>query len=103
MLHNQSEEQKRGRADFCTHMLRKFDGGRFPRVWDIVAGDETWVYKHDPETKKQSAVWVFPHENSPVKFKRNRSACKQMIAHFFAKFDHVAIVPLEEIKTVMAD
>ena len=24
------------RVDWCTHMLRKFDGGRSPRVWDIV-------------------------------------------------------------------
>ena len=34
--HNLSEEQKRGRVDWCTHMLRKFDGGRSPRVWVIV-------------------------------------------------------------------
>ena len=26
------EEQKRGRVDWCTHMLRQFDGGRSPRV-----------------------------------------------------------------------
>ena len=38
--HNLSEEQKRGRVDWCTHMLRKFDGGRSPRVRDIVRGDE---------------------------------------------------------------
>ena len=44
--HNLSEEQKRGRVDWRTHMLRKFDGGRSPRVWDIVAGDETWVYQY---------------------------------------------------------
>ena len=39
--HNLSEEQKLGRVDWCTHMLRKFDGGRSPRVWDITTGDET--------------------------------------------------------------
>ena len=74
-----------------------------PRVWDIVTGDETWVYQYDPETKQQSAVWVFPDENPPVKFKRNRSASKQMIACFFAKFDHAAAIPLENKKTVTAD
>ena len=71
MPHNLSEEQKRGRVDWCTHMLRKFDGGRSPRVWDIVTGDEIWVYQYDPETKQQSAVWIFPEENQPLKFKRN--------------------------------
>ena len=42
-------------------MLRKIDGGRSPRVWVIVSGDETWVYQYDPETKQQSAVWVRTH------------------------------------------
>ena len=82
---------------------KKIDGGRSPRVWDIVTGDETWVYQYDPKTKQQSAVWVIPDENPPVKFKRNRSASKQMIACFFAKFRHVATIPLEDRKTVTAD
>ena len=43
--HHLSEEQKRGRVDCCTHMLRKFGGGRSPRVWVIVTGDKTWVYQ----------------------------------------------------------
>ena len=77
---NLSEEQKRGRVGWCTHMLRKFDGGRSPCVWDIVTGDETWVYQYDPEMMQQSAVWDFPDENPPVKFKRNRSAFKQVTA-----------------------
>ena len=41
--HNLCEEQKRSRVDWCTHMLRKFDGGR-SLVLDIVTGDDTWVY-----------------------------------------------------------
>ena len=101
--HNLSEEQKRGRLDWRTHMLRKFYGGGFPRVWDIVTGDETWVCQYDPDTKQQSVVWVFTDENPQVKFKRNRSGSKQMIACFFAKFGHVATIPLEDRKTVTAD
>ena len=60
---NLSEEQNRGRVDRCTHMLRKFDGGRSPRVWDIVTGEGTWVYQYNPETKQHLAVMVFPDEN----------------------------------------
>ena len=101
--HNLSKEQKQGRVDWCTHMLRKFDGGNSPRVCVIVTGDETWVYQYDPETKQQPRVWVFPDENLPVKFKRNRSASQQMIARFFAKFGHVAPIPLEDRKTITAD
>ena len=43
-----------------------------------------------PETKQQSVVWVFPDENPPVKFRRNKSSLKQMIAHVLAKYGHVA-------------
>ena len=101
--HNLGEEQERGGVDWCTHMLRKFDGGRSPRVWDVVTGDATWVYQYVPETKQQSAVWAFPDENPSVKFNRNKSASKQMIACFFANFGHVATMPLEDRKTVTAD
>ena len=101
--HNLSEEQKWGRVDRCTHMLRKFDGGRSPRVWDIVPGDATWVYQYDPETKQQSAVWVFPDENLPVNLNRKKSASKEMIACVFANLGHVATIPLEDRKTITAD
>ena len=84
-------------------MLIKFGGGRSSSVWDIVTGDATWVYQYDPETKQQSAVWVFPDENPPVKFNINKSASKQMIACFFASFGHVATIPLENRKTITAD
>ena len=30
--HMLSEEHKRGKVDMCSHMLRKFDGGRSPHV-----------------------------------------------------------------------
>ena len=101
--HNLSEEQKRGSVDWCTHMLRTFDGGRSPSVWNIVTGDATWVYQYDPETKQQSAVWVFPDENPPVKLSRNKSAYKQMIACVLANFGHVATILLKDRKTVTAD
>ena len=101
--HNLSEEQKQGRVDWCTRMLRKFDGGRSPRVWDIVTGDETWEYQFDPEAKQQLVVWVFPDENPPVKLKRNRSASEEKIACFFAKFSHFATIPFEDRKTITGD
>ena len=59
VLHNLSEEQKRVSVDWCTHMLRKFDRGRSPRVWNIVTGNETWLYQYDPETKQQSRCGSF--------------------------------------------
>ena len=101
--HKLTDEQKRGRVEWCHYMLRKFDGGRSPRVNDIVTGDETYVYQYDPETKQQSSVWLFPGQPAPQKCRRARSANKQMIAVFFSKSGHVATVPLEERRTVNAE
>ena len=101
--HRLTEEQKRARVEWCHYMLRKFDGGRSPRVNDIVTGDETYIYQYDPETKQQSSVWLFPGQPAPQKFKRSRSTTKQMIAVFFSKSGHVVTVPLQERKTVNAE
>ena len=57
--HDLNEEQRRGRVDWCTHMLRKCDGGRSSCTWVIKTGDETWVYQYNPKMKQQSEVWVF--------------------------------------------
>ena len=84
-------------------MLQKFDGGKSQRVWDIVTGDETYIYQYDPETKQQSSVWLFQDQAPPSKFKRARSTSKQMMAVFFSKSGHVASVPLLERKTVTSE
>ena len=42
-----TKEQKRGRVEWCFHMLQKFDGARSERVWDIVTGDESFVSQYD--------------------------------------------------------
>ena len=86
--------------EWCLHRLREFDGGRSERAWEIVSGNETFVYQYDLKTKQQSAVWLFPGGNPPVAFKRSRSTLKRIIAVFFAKSGYVASVPLQERKTV---
>ena len=46
-----TEEQKKRRGIICQYLLERQDGilGR------VITGDETWVYKYDPETKRQIA------------------------------------------------
>ena len=101
--HNLTEDQKRCRVEWCEEMLVRFDGGNSRRVSDIVTGDETWIYQFDPETKRQSAVWIFPDDDLPTKVKRPRSVGKKMVATFFSKSGHVATIPLEEQRTVTAN
>lgn len=101
--HNLTEAQKNARVNWCKEMLKKFDLGRAKSVYNIVTGDETWIYSYEPETKQQSTVWVFQDEPNPTKVVRSRSTSKKMIACFFGCTGHVATIPLEDRRTVNAE
>ncbi|CAF1547696.1 unnamed protein product, partial [Rotaria sordida] len=76
-------------------MLEKFDGGRSKRVSDIITGDESWFYHYDPETKRQSEVWVTSNDPHPTKVRRQRPVGKHMFAIFFMKSGFNTNTPLE--------
>ena len=101
--HILSDGPKCTRVEWCTEMLKRFNNVDTRRVSDIVTGDETWIglYQFDPETKRQSSVWVFPDEQLPTKVKRQRSVRKKMVATFFSS-GHVAAIVLEDQRTVTA-
>ena len=101
--HNLTEDQKAERVRWCEFMLERFKSGTSKRCWEIITGDETWVYQYDPETKQQSAVWLLPDDASPTKVRRARSVGKQMVATFFSQAGHLATVALQDRRTVNAD
>ena len=101
--HRLTEDQKDRRVSWCKFMIQKFDNGKSKLLDHVVTGDETWIYQYDPESKKQSSVWRFPGEHNPTKVQRQKSAGKQMIATFFAKWGHVTTIPLVERKTVNSE
>ena len=50
------EAQKQDRVDYCRVILKKLDGRRSKRVYNIITGDESWFYYYGPQTKRQSHV-----------------------------------------------
>ena len=89
---------KRVRANFVPHLLT--DGQRKQRqtiardlfesscenvqfLKNIVPGDESWVYGHEPETKQQSSQWKGPTSPRPKKGRQVRSKTKVMLLAFF--------------------
>ncbi|XP_061705471.1 histone-lysine N-methyltransferase SETMAR-like [Cydia pomonella] len=101
--HKLTDLQKDRRVDWCKFMIDKFDAGEKKNVYDILTGDETWLYNYDPETKRQSTVWCFEDEPTPTKCRRTRSTQKQMIASFFCKTGHIATIVLEDQRTVNSE
>ncbi|GBP15645.1 Histone-lysine N-methyltransferase SETMAR [Eumeta japonica] len=62
------------------------DGGpSMATTEDNINGDESWICCYDPETKRQSAQWVFPSEELLAKVKRGRCVGKQMVASFIRR------------------
>lgn len=101
--HNLTPEQKAARVTWCTETLRRFNGGTSNHVYNIVSGDETWIYSYEPDSKLQSTVWSFLNELKPTKVTRSRSTTKKMVASFVAKSGHVGTICLEDRRTVNAE
>ena len=62
--HFLTEAQKQDHVDYYLPMLKKFDGGRSKRLYDIITGDESCFYYYDSEMKRQSQVWVARNDPS---------------------------------------
>ena len=98
--HSLTDGQKGTCVEWCCEMLQRFGTGNSRRVSEIITSDKTWIYQYDPETKRQSSVWVFPDDDRPVKVKRAKSVGKKMVLTFFGTGGHVATIPLEHQRTV---
>ena len=49
----------------------------------IIAGDETWWFAYDPETKRPSSEWAGETSPRPKKLEFQRSRIKTMLIIFF--------------------
>lgn len=82
--HNLTIAQKQARVNWSQKMLKKFDRGASKHVYDIMTGDESWIYAYEPESKQQSTVCL-PRR---AKFNKSRSCSKRFEANgrlFFRK------------------
>ena len=77
-----SEDQKQCRLNFCKCMLEKIRGN--PDIlYQVITGDETWVFQYDPETKRQSMRWKTAVSPRPKKAHMSKSKIKVMLIAFF--------------------
>ena len=54
--HNFSIAEKKVRVDWSKEMFQKYDRGASKHIFDIVIGDESWIYAYVPEIKQQSTA-----------------------------------------------
>jgi hypothetical protein len=59
-----SDDQKAHRVSVCGELMQQAkDNPNF--MSNIITGEETWVYGHDPETKQQLLQWKSPNSPQP--------------------------------------
>ena len=63
-------------------MLRKFNRGASESVWDIFAGDKTWIKHYDPESKRQSLVCVRKINSLPLELGGPEVRVRKWLAPF---------------------
>ena len=50
---NLTEEQRDARMSVCAELLEQVEA--VPEIMErVITGDESWIFQHDPETKRQS-------------------------------------------------
>ena len=81
--HSLTDEQRKARVSWCKRMLRFYAKGKSRRTWEVLTGDETWIYYYDPRTKAQDRVWLAKGEPAPTKVRRERSTKKLMFSFFY--------------------
>ncbi len=67
-----TNEQKDMHRNICSNLLMKIKEGT-DWMERVVTGDESWVFRYDPETRRQSRTWMAEGEPHP---KRGCSAHK---------------------------
>ncbi|XP_054718503.1 protein GVQW3-like [Uloborus diversus] len=80
--HTLTDDQKHCRVEHCRDMQQA--ATRDPNFMaNIVTGDETWCFKYEPLTKRQSAEWKSPEYAKPKKVRMEKSRIKTLLTVFF--------------------
>jgi hypothetical protein len=58
-------DQKEHCIAVCSELKKEAENN--PNISTIITGDESWVYRYDPDTKQQSSLWKMPNSLRPKK------------------------------------
>ncbi|UYV63329.1 hypothetical protein LAZ67_2003762 [Cordylochernes scorpioides] len=80
--HLLTNKQKENRKETCKSMVELFNSDPH---WlkNVTTGDETWVYRYDIKTKRQSSLWLEPGEPRFKKARMIKSNLKCLLITFF--------------------
>ena len=97
--HELTPEQRLKRLNFCTENLKLFDEGKV-RLYDVVTGDESWIFHRKIHKKQMNMEWVAEGDIPGTVVKRSQFEKKSMICVFFKSSGPLMVNVLEKGKTI---
>ena len=76
------DDQKERHMEVCQDILEHLQTEP-DLLQRVITGDESWIFKYDLETKRQSLQWKYPSSPRPKKARQSRSKIKLMLIAFF--------------------
>ena len=83
---NLSDERKDNRVLVSREILERVTSEP-DFLQGVITGDETWVFKYDPTTKRQSSEWHTSELPRPKKARMSKSRVKSMLIIIFFLFE----------------
>ena len=81
MPRNLTEQQRVARLSVCPDLLEQVEGD--PELMDrVITGEESWLFRYDPETKLQSLQWRSEGSPRPKKARMSKSGVNYMLVCF---------------------
>jgi histone-lysine N-methyltransferase SETMAR len=74
---------QRNRLTICRSLLNRYGQEGDAILRRIITGDETWIHRYAPESKRHSLEWKHPTSPAKKKFKIQSSAGKMMLTVFW--------------------
>ena len=78
--------QRANRVDCCQELLQQSEVNP-AKFYCMVTGDESWIHHYDPLRQLEAKIWRRPGEQTPTRFRQERSTGKMMMIIFWDKDD----------------
>ena len=99
--HFLSDENRAERVAACRENLAMFSEGKW-RLYDIITGDESWIYWRQIGRKSANASWIGEGETPRTVVRRSQFEPKTMISVFFRTTGLVHLSALNRGETINA-
>ena len=98
--HLLTDKQKQSWVRLTSQVIEKYDKCDPRRLEEIVAGDETWIYHFQPDSKAKSKFWVSSEGDRPVIARRCKTSNRMLYAIFFDSKGPVLQIPVPKGSSV---